>query len=269
MPTVADPLADPLADPPTVAAMLSDQERFLFDLRGYLVLRGVLPPKQVARMQADLASHRILATTNDPFRSRFHGYLDWSDDWRGLIDHARVLPVLRAIIGEKFRLDHTYGMAMSASGETGGEGLHHEAALFDHGCYYTTHGNRMHNGLVVVSYALADVPAGAGGFCCIPGTHKTLYPLPPAWFGALDNPLLEQVPLAAGDVVVFTESLAHGTLPWTLTSHERRAVLLKYAPAYMQWSKSPQVAADRTRMTARQQAILAPAEMWERPPIAG
>jgi len=126
----------------------------------------------------------------------------------------------------------------------------------------------MHNGLVVVSYALADVPVGAGGFCCIPGTHTSLYPEPPSWFGRLDHPLIEHVPLHAGDVVVFTEALAHGTMPWTLHSHERRAVLLTYAPGYMQWSQAPQVAADRTRLSARQQAILAPAGMWERPPIA-
>jgi len=123
-----------LAAAPPETATLSDEERFFFDLRGYLVLRGVLPPDQVQRMHADLEAHRIRAETNDPFRSRFHGYLDWSDDWRGLIDQERVLAVLRAIIGETFRLDHPYGMAMSASGEKGGEGLHHEAGLFDHGC---------------------------------------------------------------------------------------------------------------------------------------
>jgi ectoine hydroxylase-related dioxygenase (phytanoyl-CoA dioxygenase family) len=227
----------------------------------------VLPPEQVARMHADLRAHQISAQTNDPFRSRFHGYLDWGDDWRSLIDQERVLSVLRAIIGTTFRLDHTYGMAMSASGEKGGEGLHHHAAMFDYGCFSISHGERMHNGLVVVSYALADAPPGAGGFCCIPGTHKSLYPVPPAWFGTLDNPLIEHVPMQAGDALIFTESLTHGTMPWTLTSHERRSVLLKYTPAYMQWSKSPQVTADRAKLTPRQQAILAPAGMWERPPI--
>jgi hypothetical protein len=248
--------------------LLSEQDRFLFDLRGYLVLRGVLDPEHIKRLQADLESRRIITETNDPFRSRFSGFLEWGDDWRCLIDHERILPVLRSIIGEKFRLDHSYGMAMKSGGEVGGEGVHHHAGMFDHGCYYTTHGERMHNGLVVVSYALSEVPEGAGGFCCIPGTHKSLYPMPSSWFGVLDNPLLEHVPLHAGDVVVFTEALSHGTMTWTCTSHERRAVLLKYTPAYMQWSRSPQCVKDVTKLSARQQAIVAPVGMWQRPAIA-
>ena len=31
----------------------------------------------------------------------------------------------------------------------------------------------MRNGLCVMSYNLADAPAGAGGFACIPGSHKS------------------------------------------------------------------------------------------------
>jgi hypothetical protein len=247
--------------------VLSDQDRFLFDLQGFLVLRGVLPPEQILRMQSELDNRHIAAETNDPFRSRFTGFLDWGDDWRGLIDHPRILPVLLAIIGEKFRLDHLYGMSMRADVKSSGEGLHHHAAMFDYGCFYATHGNRMHNGLVVVSYALCDVPAGAGGFCCIPGTHKSLYPVPPSWFGALDNPLVQHVPMQAGDVVIFSEALSHGTMPWTCTTHERRAVLLKYTPAYMQWSGSKKTMADLTKLSPRQQLIMAPPGMWDRPSV--
>ena len=243
---------------------ISEQDRFLFDLKGFIVLRGVLPPGQVARMQHDMDAHRIEAQTNNPFHARFGAFLDWGDDWRGLIDQAPVLAVLRGIIGEKFRLDHAYGMAMRAGAAQGGEGLHHHAGLYDHGCYYATHGSRMHNGLVVVSVALCDVPAGAGGFSSIPGTHKALYPVPEGWMGKLDLPYIEQVPMKAGDVVVFTEALTHGTMPWTVAAHERRAVLLKYAPAYMQWSNSPKMTVDAAKLSDRQRAIVDGAGVWER-----
>ncbi|MEC7227866.1 MAG: hypothetical protein VXW00_13420, partial [Candidatus Latescibacterota bacterium] len=33
----------------------------------------------------------------------------------------------------------------------------------------------------------------------------------------------------AGDVVIFTETLTHGTLPWN-GAHERRALLYKFSP---------------------------------------
>ena len=37
------------------------------------------------------------------------------------------------------------------------------------------------------------------------------------------GPWLKHIPQQAGSVVIFTEALAHGTLPWT-ADHERRAL---------------------------------------------
>jgi hypothetical protein len=235
---------------------MSEEQKFLFDLNGYLVIEGLLPPPQVARMHADLDAHGIKDPDNDPFSSRFGSFLEWSDDWRGLVDHERLLPLLRGLCGEKFRLDHAYGMAMRAGGRKGVENLHHHAALFDHGCYYVTHGQRMHNGLIVVGIALVDVPPGAGGFCCIPGTHKSLFPPPEGYWSAVDNPLVRHVPMRAGDAVVFTESLTHGTQPWTCTTHERRSVLLKYAPGYYAFGQAPIKIKDPDGFTERQRRIL-------------
>src|SRR5688500_13586993 len=134
--------------------MMTDEERYTFDVQGYLVLERVLPPEQVERMVVDMSAKGIRDPQNDPGASRFGGFLAWGDDWRDLIDHPSVLPGLTEIIGPHLRLDHAYGMAMSAKGKRGGEGMHHHAAMFDYGCFYATHGTQMHNGLVVVSYAL-------------------------------------------------------------------------------------------------------------------
>ena len=38
----------------------------------------------------------------------------------------------------------------------------------------------------------------------------------------------------AGDAVIFTETLTHGTLPWT-AAHERRALLYKFSPAMLSY----------------------------------
>ena len=38
----------------------------------------------------------------------------------------------------------------------------------------------------------------------------------------------------AGDAVIFTETLTHGTLPWTAT-HERRALLYKFSPGTLSY----------------------------------
>ena len=85
--------------------------------------------------------------------------------------------------------------------------------MFDKGSYYVTHGDRIHNGLLVVSFALCDAPKGAGGFCCVPGSHKQLVATPPSLSGTgaanghAANAIVVQPELKAGDALLFTEAL--------------------------------------------------------------
>lgn len=243
--------------------MMTPEERFIFDVQGYIVLPNVLPSERVQRMLADMEEHGIREPENDSTKSRFGGFLSWGEEWRALIDDPHVLPILSELLGPRFRLDHAYGMAMCAEGKEGGEGLHHHAGMFHHGCFYATHGTAMHNGLVVVSYALTDIEPNMGGFICIPGSHKALYPVPENWYQLDDNPMVRQIPQKAGDVLIFTESLTHGTAPWRNTNNERRSVLMKFCPHYMQWTTtvmSPEIEG----LTKRQKLILQGPYVWPR-----
>jgi len=243
--------------------MMTPEQRFVFDVQGFLVVPSVLPPERVQKMLADMETHGIREPENDPSKSRFGGFLSWGEEWRALIDEPQILPILSELLGPRFRLDHAYGMAMRAEGKGGGEGLHHQAGMFHQGCFYTTHGNLMHNGLVVVSYALTDIEPGMGGFVCIPGSHKASFPVPQNWYGLEENPLVRQIPQKAGDVLIFTESLTHGTAPWRDTQHERRSVLMKFCPHYMQWSKST-MSSEIDGLSERQKLILQGPYVWSR-----
>jgi ectoine hydroxylase-related dioxygenase (phytanoyl-CoA dioxygenase family) len=246
---------------------MTGEQRYLFDLHGYLVLPGVLKPDELATMQREMTQNGPTEPQNNPEQSRFRDFLGWGPLWRNLIDHPAILPVLYDLLGPKFRIDHAYGMAMRESGERGGEGLHHEAGMFNHGAYYVTHRDRMHNGLIVVSWALTDAPLGSGGFCCIPGSHKALFPTPKGWHAVEGNPVVKQVPMKAGDVVVFTEALTHGTMAWKNKENERRAVLLKYCPSYLAWVNWPMQADKFPDLTARQKLILAGPGVYPREAI--
>lgn len=246
---------------------MTDEQKYIFDVQGYITIPGVLAPDRLARMVQKMSEKGIKEPENDPSKSRFGNFLQWGEDWSSLIDHPSIMPYLVEMLGSKFRLDHAYGMAMSVKGNRGGEGLHHESGMFHHGCYYVTHRDRMHNGLIVVSWALTDAVPGSGGFCCIPGSHKALHPLPRKWYGLNDNPMVRQVPMKAGDVLIFTEALTHGTMTWTNPDIERRSVLLKYCPHYMQWAAGP-MKSDFPGLTDRQRLIMQGAYVWERPQIA-
>jgi len=240
---------------------MTDEQRFLFDLQGYLVLSDVLDAERIGRMRSVMDAHGVDPPVENTDSYRFGDFLHWGADFRDLIDHPRILPILAEILGPRFRLDHAYGMAThpsptgTASEAATNAGMHHTAAMFHHACYYVTHGARMHNGLVVASYALTDIEPGAGGFCCIPGSHKAIYPMPREYFRIEGNPLVRQIPQKAGDVLIFTEGLTHGTWPWRDVAGQRRSLLLKYAPLYLQWARRP-LANDIEGLTERQKLLL-------------
>jgi hypothetical protein len=116
-------------------------------------------------------------------------------------------------------------------------GLHGGAqGSFSPSSYYHWQNGRMHNGLIVVSFALSDCPPGMGGLAVVPGSHKGNVAWPE---GVSRNPatcpehlreFVKQVSCKAGDAVLFTEATMHSTLPWT-AEHQRRSILFRYSPA--------------------------------------
>jgi hypothetical protein len=235
---------------------MTELERYLFDLRGYLIVRNVLSEEELQEINDvidgvlpawyEKAQANFIETGwgdgvsqgyTNPGTGRVSLYvgrlLDWGEPIRRLVGHKRILPYLLELLGPSPRLDHQYAIltrAVSASMPLHGGATPHSA----YG-YYNYKDQRFFCGFVVVSFALTDAPPGAGGFCCIPGSHKSNLPLPEGLIN-LDDPdeCIAQIPVRKGDVILFPEALTHGTLKWT-ADHERRAVLFKYAPRHIVW----------------------------------
>jgi ectoine hydroxylase-related dioxygenase (phytanoyl-CoA dioxygenase family) len=144
------------------------------------------------------------------------------------MDHPAVFGIVRELCGAHVRLDHAYGIVMAPG--TVGLGLHGGGTPFDPAQYYVVRGGAIHTGLIAVQWSLVDHPPGCGGFRCVPGSHKAGFE-PPVDI----EDMAVDVPLAAGDVVVFTEALRHGTSPWR-GPHERRTLLYKYSPGSSSWA---------------------------------
>jgi hypothetical protein len=214
--------------------ILSPDERYRFDLQGFLVRRGVLAPHEVARLHDEIDALGLPPAAESIQSQRFTGLLEAGGLLRDLMDHPAVLDIVRELCGPQVRLDHAYGITMAPG--TAGLGLHGGGVPFDPAQYYLTDHDGIHTGLVAVQWAVSHHGPGEGGFCCVPGSHKARFARP-AGMG-LDHPLVREVPMMAGDVVVFTEALTHGTLPWS-AEHERRSVLYKYSPGSSSWDRRP------------------------------
>ncbi len=224
---------------------LTAQERYVLDLNGYVVLRGVLDAGQVAYLNEVIDDRALPSPTSTIQSQRFTGMLMWDKAFRDLLSHPRVLSVMAEMVGDRLRLDHCYGIVMAPG--TDGLGLHGGGTPFDPAQYATFSGGRMHHGLSVAMYSLVDVGPDEGGFCCIPGSHKANYGVPNGIDRAPEHlAVVRQVPHRAGDVIVFTEALTHGTSTW-LAPHQRRHVLYKYSPGNSTWGvpeePSPELAA--------------------------
>ena len=91
-------------------------------------------------------------------------------------------------------------------------------------------------GLSVAAFALTDVTTESGGFIVIPGSHKANFILPEEIRTfERESPIIQLVPMQAGDCAIFTEALWHGTLPWQGPG-VRRTLFLKYAPHPLAWA---------------------------------
>jgi hypothetical protein len=271
---------------------MTEEELYLFDLNGYIVLKGGLSEALVADLNAAIDAKGDWAQASgspyihtgmdeptmgdgnsDPAAGPVDFYwaelMTWGQPLRSLVSHPRTLDCLTEVIGPDLRLDHAYAIfARHGHALSGSHALHGGGTPFDDSQYYLFKDGRCRSGLTVVSYALTDSPAGSGGFCCIPGSHKSNLPFP-AHYANLDEPATAVVEpeLEAGDILIFTEALSHGSLAWT-AEEERRALLYKYAPGHMHWEPgSPFVSVDDFDWDPHARRLLEPAYRSGREPV--
>jgi hypothetical protein len=243
---------------------LTPEEKFLFDLEGYLVIKNVLTPEEVAELNriADEKFPRLPGTSGQRTSRVTH----WGPPLVRLIDHPRIVPYLVELIDSKFRLDHDYCIFMH-EGDRGGSLHGGEGHEGDH--WYKYRDGRMRNGLCVITFFLTPAGAGDGGFACIPGTHKTnfLSCIPPE-VKRFERPAhyVVQPVVEPGDALFFTEALVHGTMTWQ-AKHERRALLYKYSPGHSAWSQNYYKLDEFPDLTDQQRRILAPPSVGRRPEV--
>ena len=243
---------------------MTAEEKFLFDLEGYLIVKQVLTAGEVAALRT-IADQKFPVVIDGPKWSRVFGASSWGPPYQALIDHPKIVPYLIELVGPKFRLDHDYCVLMTKGGRD--QDLHGGATTNNPDHWYAYRDGVIRCGLTVVTFFLTHANAGDGGFCCVPGTHKSNFVanLPPDVRNYNRMPhYVVQPPVEAGDAVIFAEALIHGTIPWA-GDHERRVLLYKYSPGHSAWMKTYYDLTKYTDLTEQQKRILAPPSVGERP----
>ena len=96
------------------AGGLTEQEKYLFDLHGYIVVKNALSPEQLADCRARLAAHLDDSPEVQRFGSGRSGkqgpaawtapsLLEWGGTYLDLIDLPTLAPKLRSLFGDAVR----------------------------------------------------------------------------------------------------------------------------------------------------------------------
>ncbi|MBE0697185.1 MAG: phytanoyl-CoA dioxygenase family protein [Anaerolineaceae bacterium] len=228
-----------------------DLQDYLFDLRGYLILKNAVNLDLVSRLNKCLDTYIDLK------------YLDWRGNVQRFDNNGVAGIELQNIVegGEPFEemIDHPSWIdrVHRYCGEDGSyvDGLFIDecfASIRRAGGYFPVHSGgqdgvirnqyrfingKFRCGQVNILLALTDIGLGDGGTMIIPGSHKSNITHPDTlrpWdelrqMDTLDGAI--EVHLQKGDALLFVDALAHGSSTRT-NPGERRVVIYRYGPTW-------------------------------------
>ncbi len=208
---------------------MNSEDKYSFDLNGYLKVDNHISNECLVQLNA-CWDQKIAG------RDMFDINFAWGVPWTDLLSLGALSSTLQCLLGKGFRIDHAFGVSEQFYSTKGR--LHHQSHIVDLGVTYSFQRGRPYTSLLTISIALMDIPAGAGGFCCVPGSHKSNVDCPPEWFEIDKHPHMIQLPQKAGSIIIFTEALTHGTYHRG-HSHPRRSILIRVVPGGVQFRRNP------------------------------
>lgn len=220
---------------------MTDEERFIFDLNGYLVRDAIL-----AQDEIDAIVDQIRRAKHDPESLSAVERRAPGGASSLLVDHPSVVEVLTELLpgnrqhdqGNYLRCDTAFFVWRErGEGFFGGE-LHRGAdSPADPFFGYRVHNGQIHAGQVNVVFELTDVSEGDGATGFIVGSHKSNFPLPDSHSSTEPgkrSPFYQSYSCPAGSAIFFNENLLHAGPVWQRES-PRVAAIYTYVYAGLRW----------------------------------
>ncbi len=227
---------------------MDDEQRFFFDLKGWLLLPGLLSADETAAVR-------------DHVRA---GGSPFTGPAQALLDHPVVARILDAILSDwagsaehhNFRCESSFVTIRKSGWTPEGTKVPHVVLPARRGGPMTYHcrNGRIYSGLTRVVWELEPVRAGMGGTLFLSGTHKAEFAFPPSVLAA-DNPLLESYSCPAGSALIFSESLLHAATAWKDPEHDRVSIFSAYNSVWAQWHRLNLEAAVIEAMPVQRQSL--------------
>ena len=210
---------------------MTDYEKFIFDLKGFLVIPSVLTDAEIETVGDHLAS---LSNSPDHLPEQHRAPIAGPAEF--LIDHPRVMGILQTVIDprpERIRLESVFTSTRSVENTNDPWTPHVGGTNLDPSLSYRFHNGRIYSGMTRVVWELNEVVEGQGGTCLVPGSHKAnlASAQEETWPEEADDPdsgIWETYGCPPGSLVVFSEGVRHTGSRWTNPKNARNAILIAY-----------------------------------------
>ena len=205
---------------------MTEHDRIVFDLKGYIVKPAILSEEEVAELKAFVLRQKDDPQSLPPHQRQLPG-----GPFERLIDHPAVMDVLLDVIDkdeEKVRLENIF---LSYREEDEGKWTPHAGGRTTNPNYaYNFHDGRIYSGMTRVVWELTEVREDRGGTCFIPGSHKANFNIRKGLesIDRRDSGLWESYGCPAGSLVVFSEAVRHSADDWRNPDNPRVAVFCAY-----------------------------------------
>ena len=229
-------------------SIVSKEEKFIFDLQGFLILRGAIKSELVkdldrAVVENEAIEHdeswaeglyegpleerskngkHLTKDTDIKNQVRMNGLPRLNPIFDCLIAHPAIVPYLDEFMDNP-QLVNTWSISkyegMIATG------WHHGLSPYD----YSVREDKVSSPMINVVTMLTPNHPGDGCFAVMPGSHKKKFFMKDCWnkfrFSGLDTPGAVEITGEPGDVMIFTEALIHSGAKKTTA---RRRTTLQY-----------------------------------------
>ena len=238
------------------AHTMTDEQKYLFDLNGYILIPGVLSAEECQTLR-----EFIITLSEDPESLPEKDRFSLSGPASELLDHPVVVEILSAIVtGENhqltfdksgpidaedmpgylstedsypFRCENSFSIIRKAGNR--GQSPHaypRVGPLFGYQC----HNQKIYSGLTRVVWELNEVGLDDEATPFIPGSHKANF-LTPGHLLEHGSPMMKSYTCPEGSVIFFTEALTHAGGMWRNTKFPRIAILQAYGPIMGQYHR--------------------------------
>ena len=212
----------PLAQP----GPMTEDERFMFECYGYLIIEDVLTADEIDAALA--ASKRIHADTTEVFSPLGNAY-ESEPALAKLIDHPAVLPKVRGLYGDRFVMQSGWCARLAANSaivgwRQDGSGAYDFAKLA-----YPLPLLQLR-----ASYSLTDQSHEfMGNMMMIPGSHRSPFPLPKDKRKEVKvSPIQHNILCKAGTMLLFHNGVWHSPMP-NNEGFDRYNMHYIYSPPWM------------------------------------